>query len=378
MLDAGASDVLNAGRFEETVVHVAARLTRWREIEAATVAPCVQQRCVGSSRSWRSVLRRVAEAGLSGSMPVLVTGESGSGKEVVARLIHELDRRPDKRGLVTVDCTTIVRELSGSELFGHVKGAFTGAQNDRLGAFALANDGTLFLDEIGELSLPLQAELLRVVQEGTFKPVGSNAWSVGRFRLVAATHRNLERDVAEGRFRHDLYHRLAGWRISLPALRERIEDIPLLAQAFVREFATTTPPPALAPEVSDFLMSHAFPGNVRQLRSVVMRAMLRYPGSGPVTLGLIAPEDRPRPPPNEVLSWHRDLEGAAERAVVSGVPLKDITKQVSDCVIRLVVRNESGSLQRAAKRLGVTDRALQLRIAAQRPGLRAAKAREDA
>src|SRR5262249_13711979 len=191
------------------------------------------------------LLRGGAEAALRGLVPILLTGESGTGKEVIARLTHEFDRRPSKGGMVTVDCTTINRELSGSELFGHVRGAFTGAHSDREGACALADKGTLFLDEVGELPLPLQAELLRVVQEGKFKAVGSNVWRTTEFRLVAATHRDLEQDVAAGRFRHDLYHRLAGWRLTLPALRQRPEDIPVLAEFFVAQFAAGGAVPSL-------------------------------------------------------------------------------------------------------------------------------------
>src|SRR5262249_683962 len=148
-------------------------------------------------------------------------GESGTGKELIARLIHDLDSRPGKPPLVVVDCTTIVPGLSGSEFFGHERGAFTGAINTRDGAFALANGGTLFLDEIGELPQPMQAELLRVIQERKYKRVGSNAWQHTDFRLVSATNMDLESGVAKGAFRGDLYYRIAGWVCRTPPLRER-------------------------------------------------------------------------------------------------------------------------------------------------------------
>ncbi len=299
---------------------------------------------------------------------MLVTGETGTGKEVIARLLHHLTRRSEKAELVTVDCTTIVRELSGSELFGHVRGAFTGAHADRSGAFAAAHGGTLFLDEIGDLPLPLQAELLRVVQERTYKAVGSNVWNHTDFRLVAATHRDLGNDVSSGRFREDLYYRLVGFKIELPALRSRPEDILVLAEHFGREVSRHSPALELSPELKEFLTQHPFPGNVRQLRSLVERAVMRCTGPGPVTLGMVAPEDRQRSA-NGSSAWLRELDGVAQRALSRGVSMKDLGRLVDDAAIRCAIRCEDGSLQRAAKRLGVTDRALQLRIASERARL---------
>jgi transcriptional regulator with GAF, ATPase, and Fis domain len=247
-----------------------------------------------------------------------------------------------------------------------VRGAFTGALSDRLGAFALADGGTLFLDEIGELSLPLQAELLRVVQEGTFKAVGTNVWKRTRFRLIAATHRDILRDVADGRFRHDLYHRIAGWCIELPPLRDRVDDIQALADFFLAEFADECNVPSLSAEVLHYLSAHQYPGNVRQMRNILQRVMFRYPGSGPITLGLIAPEDRPKPVDGDSVSWILELEKTVERALASGVSLNELTRQAKECAMRVAVRHEAGNLQRAAKRLGVTDRTLQIRAASMR------------
>ncbi len=366
LLKAGAADVLAGEDPAATAGEIVARLIRWTEIDALLNQQFVRERCAGHGRLWRALLRRVIEAAVHGLVPILLIGESGTGKEVIAGLVHEFDRRPDKRALVTVDCTTINRDLSGSELFGHVRGAFTGAHTDREGACALADKGTLFLDEVGELPLPLQAELLRVVQERKFKAIGSNVWRTTEFRLIAATHRDLERDVAAGRFRHDLYHRLAGWSLALPALRDRPEDIPALAEFFLAQLASAATIPALRPEVTEFLVHHPFPGNVRQLRNMILRAMLRYPGTGPITLGLIAPEDRPQEPDNGRPNWCREMEMAAEHAVACGVSLKEIGRLAGECAVRLAVRRESGNLQRAARRLGVTDRALQLRVAARR------------
>ena len=191
---------------------------------------------------WRSALRDIVEVGYFSDVDVLISGESGTGKELAAQLIHTLDQRPGKQDLVVVDCTTIVPSLSGSELFGHERGAFTGAVAAREGAFALADGGTLLLDEVGELPQELQAELLRVVQEGTYKRVGSNRWQKTRFRLVCATNRDLEADCEAGTFRSDLFFRLAAARIRMPALRERAEDVACLAEHFLAAWDGEAPP----------------------------------------------------------------------------------------------------------------------------------------
>ena len=197
---------------------------------------------------WIQALEELIEAARFGHAPLLIHGESGTGKEMAARLVHTLDPRPDKGQLVVVDCTTIVPTLAGSELFGHAKGAFTGALSPRRGALALADGGTLFLDEIGELPLTLQSELLRVIQEGTYKPVGSDKWERTRFRLVTATNRDLAAMQSNGAFRADLYHRVSAIAVRLPALRERKDDIAVLARHFLAEHVAD-PSSRLAPAV---------------------------------------------------------------------------------------------------------------------------------
>ena len=180
-------------------------------------------------------MRELVEVGAFTNASVLIEGESGTGKELLAQLVHDLDLRRQKGDFVILDCAAITPELSGSEFFGHERGAFTGAVNARDGAFALANGGTLFLDEVGELPLTLQAQLLRVVQEHQFKRVGSNTWQRTEFRLVCATNRDLLAGVAEGRFRGDLYHRIAGWVCHVPPLRDRPEDILPLTTHFLSQ-----------------------------------------------------------------------------------------------------------------------------------------------
>ena len=219
---------------------------------------------VGKSARWRSVVRSVVEVAAFSQASVLITGESGTGKELVARLIHDLDRRRNKGEFVVVDCTTIVAELSGSELFGHERGAFTGAVSARDGAFAIANGGTLFLDEIGELPLPLQARLLRAVQEHTYKRVGSNTWHPTDFRLICATNRNLM--TPDGHFRADLYYRIAGWLCRTPPLRERKEDILHLARHFLAQLDAAKPALDSDEPVRRIPALARLPGNLRDLR----------------------------------------------------------------------------------------------------------------
>jgi transcriptional regulator with GAF, ATPase, and Fis domain len=307
---------------------------------------------------------------------MLVTGESGTGKELVARLIHTLDSRPRKANLVVLDCTTVVPELSGSEFFGHERGAYTGAVSSRDGAFALADGGTLFLDEVGELPLTLQSELLRVVQEHTYKRVGSNTWQKTEFRLVCASNRQLLEEKAQGRFRPDLYYRIANWTCHLPPLCERREDILPLANYFVGQLRAGERPPELGDAVQEFLVNREYPGNIRELRQIVSRMVYRHVGSGPITPGYIPEDQRPEPGRNG-LSWRdEEFERAIRRAVSMGATLREIGRFAEDTAVRIAVAEEGGSLQRAAGRLGVVDRTLQMRYAAWRRQESAGNGRE--
>lgn len=206
---------------------------------------------------------------------VLITGESGSGKEVIARTIHNSGDRKNK-SFVAINCTAIPEQLMESELFGHAKGSFTGATGDKKGLFEEANSGTLFLDEIGDLSLPLQAKLLRVLQDKEIRPVGSNQSKKVDVRIIAATHRDLKSMVKEGKFREDLFYRLNVIPIRVPALRERIDDIPLLVERFIQKFSSYSNSRAksITPDALGVLMAHNWPGNVRELENVIERAMV--------------------------------------------------------------------------------------------------------
>ena len=226
---------------------------------------------LGRSRKMRNVFA-ILERAAKGDSTVLVTGETGTGKEVVAEAIHRESARADSP-FVVVDCASIPANLIESELFGHVKGAYTHAMTDRTGAFVQADGGTIFLDEVGELPVDLQPRLLRVLETQTVKPVGSNAFRKVDVRIVAATNRDLEDMVRARRFRSDLFFRLAVIRVMLPPLRERLEDVPLLARHFAERYSEGGRKLAFTRDVVAGLISHHWPGNVRELRNVIHQAV---------------------------------------------------------------------------------------------------------
>lgn len=374
VLQAGATDVLIWADLPDPLAVIAARLQRWRAIDELMASPLVKDNLVGESKRWKLVISQMVEAARFTDTPLLLMGETGTGKELAARLIHTLDPKRSQYELVVLDCTTIVPDLSGSELFGHERGAFTGAIAARDGAFALANQGTLFLDEVGELPLGLQVQLLRVLQEHTYKRVGSNKWQATDFRLIGATNRDLAHEEANGSFRRDLYYRLASWVIRLPPLRERTEDILPLVRHFLRQALPGGEPPPLDGRLQEYFLQRAYPGNVRDLRNLVFRIAARHVGPGPITIGAIPPDERPTPEAG--VGAHRDLqmEQTVRRALTLGTNLKELKRMVEESAIRLVIDEEEGNLQRAARRLGVTDRLLQLRRAEQRQQLQASLA----
>lgn len=234
---------------------------------------------VGTSEKILDVLKMIEKVADSDST-VLIKGESGTGKELVAKAIHYNSSRANKR-LIPVNCGAIPSELLESELFGHVKGAFTGAISNRIGRFELADGGTLFLDEIGEMSPTLQVKLLRAIQERQFEPVGGTKTIEVNVRIVAATNIDLEKAVREGRFREDLYYRLNVIPINIPSLKERREDVPVLLHHFMNIFNKTKDKSitGISPEAADLLFHHTWPGNVRELENLVERiAILKGQG----------------------------------------------------------------------------------------------------
>ncbi|MGF6116471.1 transcriptional regulator with GAF, ATPase, and Fis domain [Janthinobacterium lividum] len=354
LMAAGALDVLLWPGGTVDAGQVLARLQRWQAVAQMLASSAVRQHLVGDSAAWTALLHQVVEMAAFSQASMLITGETGTGKDLLAQLIHRLG---NCRGDFTIlDCTTLSPELAGSELFGHERGAFTGAAAARDGAFALADGGVLFLDEVGELPLLLQAQLLRAIQERKYKRVGGNTWQPTQFRLVCATNRELEGEVARGAFRADLYYRIAGWRCQIPPLRARQDDILPLARHFLAELAQQPPPP-LDAAVREYLLLRDYPGNVRELRQTVTHIWHRHCGPGPITIGALPPEERLLAP-----HWpDQHFEAAVRRALAQGCTLSHITRCATDMAIRLVLADERGNNQRAAARLGVTDRALQLR-----------------
>jgi formate hydrogenlyase transcriptional activator len=229
---------------------------------------------VGRRGGLRSILAQV-EAVAPTNATILITGETGTGKEVIARAIHELSPRRS-RNLVKVNCAAMPAGLLESELFGHERGAFTGAINSHVGRFALADRGTLFLDEIGDMPLELQPKMLRVLQEREFEPVGSTRTTKVDVRIVAATHRDLRQMVQDGEFREDLYYRLNIFPISLPPLRERKSDIPELVTYFVEQFANSMDKfiETIPQETMSSILRHSWPGNIRELQNHVARGVI--------------------------------------------------------------------------------------------------------
>ncbi|SFK58947.1 sigma-54-dependent transcriptional regulator [Methylocapsa palsarum] len=363
LLQSGASDILTWSDAERAARQIKARIDRWFALDELMDQPMVSELVIAKSPTLRATLRDLVEVARFSEGNILLLGESGTGKEVAARLVHLLDPRANKRDLVVLDCASIVPELSGSEFFGHERGAFTGALTDRQGAFSLANGGTLFLDEVGELPLPLQAQLLRVIQERTFKRVGGNTWAKTAFRLVCATNRDLLDLVHRGAFRADLYYRIAGYVCRLPPLRERPEDIIPLAEHFLRLASPNRLPPTLDESVRDFLMQRDYPGNVRDLQQVVSQFVHRASADGSVTVGCVPAAQRPVVELDKSGWLDSCFEQPIHRAVLLGAALKEISRAAEDAAIRFVTNEEDGNLQRAARRLGVTDRALQLRRA---------------
>lgn len=244
-----------------------------KEIVIAESEETVLDELIGVSAVWRKVLQQI-DLVATANASVLITGESGTGKELVAKAIHKKSAR-NERPFVAVNCAAIAPELFESEFFGHIKGAFTGASRDRVGRFGLADGGTIFLDEVGEIPLSLQSKLLRVLQDGQYERVGEDRPRKVDVRVIAATNRELGNEVEAGRFRQDLFYRLSVFPIHLTPLRERLEDVPLLAEHFMRKMNwrdRSNAPVRLSEENVRALRNYHYPGNVRELENIIERA----------------------------------------------------------------------------------------------------------
>ena len=343
----GADDYIAKGRLQidELEMRISRALSP-RTLAPATV-PLRQQlstkfgleNIIGESPVMKEIFEVVQQVAPTRAT-VLLTGESGTGKEVIARAIHQLSPRA-RQPMVSVHCAALSPTLLESELFGHEKGAFTGAHERRVGRFEQAQGGTLFLDEIGEIDATLQVKLLRFLGERTFERVGSNKTLTADVRLVAATNKNLEEQVQAGKFREDLFFRLRVVEINLPPLRERAGDIPLLAQRFLREFASEN-----NKAVNDFttdalqlLMNHHWPGNVRELRTAIEHAVVLCRGEK-ISARDLPPSVRATRPGEAALSLRNDLT------------VKEAEKQL---IVR-ALKETDGNRTLAAKKIGMSRR----------------------
>ena len=326
-----------------------------RGMAIGTEAPGGIPTLIGKAPAMQEVFRAIGRLARS-SMTVLITGESGTGKELVARALHQHSPRAD-RPFVALNTSAIASELLESELFGHERGAFTGADARRIGRFEQADGGTLFLDEIGDMSPALQTRLLRVLAESEFYRVGGQTSVKVDVRVIAATNQDLARAVLEGRFREDLFHRLNVMRINTPPLRHRRQDIPLLLKHYLSEAAREleAPPKSLNADALEILESYDWPGNVRQLVNATRRLTVTAPG-GVITAQDIGEDLGGKSSARGALQeWIRGLEHWADQSLASRdpVPLLDVAvPEVERTLILAALRKAEGHRQVAAKLLG--------------------------
>jgi DNA-binding NtrC family response regulator len=313
-------------------------------------------RLIGSSAAMRkifSLIERVAQTEVN----VLITGESGTGKEEVAREIHARSR-VSSGPFVAVNCAAMPLELIESELFGHEKGAFTGAAGKRIGKFEAANDGSLFLDEIGDMGLETQAKVLRVIEDKHFQRLGSNETLVSNARIISATNQKLEKLAEQGKFREDLYYRLCVVQIELPPLRDRKPDIPALIESFTNRFslAYRSAPLAMSKEALKALLEYDWPGNIRQLKNSIERAVVLAENEQ-ITLDVL---------PQEILGKplkSREIEMSNDSIVIAvGDDFKDARKEFERKYIEKCLERSSGNITRAAAILGIHRQSLQQKI----------------
>jgi DNA-binding NtrC family response regulator len=323
---------------ERRVVAYVERLVTARSASASPSA----EGLVGRAPSFNAALSAVQRVAPS-MLPVLLLGESGTGKELFARAVQEASERASGP-FVVVDCSGLTETLFESELFGYEKGAFTGANARKKGLVETADGGTLFLDEMGDVPLAMQVKLLRLIESGTFRRVGSIETQQANFRLVAATHKPLQQMVADGRFRQDLYYRISAFPIHLPPLRERVADIPMLVDSFLQRGGSTKHRVSVEPEAMARLQAHDWPGNIRELRNVLDRARLFADD------GIVRAEHLWEP------------VGLAEgRAVHSVAPIRE---KDADTELKRLARDGQLTRLEMARKLGLSERTLYRRLKA--------------
>ncbi|EGN76105.1 response regulator with CheY-like receiver [Idiomarina sp. A28L] len=358
-LKQGADDFLTKPLDMEYLLHTVTKLLKHRRLTSVVAAIRTNKAVetyhgmLGKSRVMRVLYQQIEQVA-NADTPVLILGESGTGKELVARAIHtESERR--KAPFIAVNCAGIPSELMESEFFGHAAGAFTGAQKARSGLLKEAQGGTLLLDEIGEMPLELQAKLLRVLQEGTMRPVGTDQEVTVDVRIIAATHRDLEARVQAGSFREDLFYRLETLALSVPALRERGDDRELLAQNFLAELtAESEQQPVFSPQAMDCLYQYPFPGNVRELHNAVERAVTFCNGE------VIERSHLPERVQNNLAASVAELSSDSKSSNDSEAAAPELKplSEVQQDYVQYVLRETGGNKRKAAEILGVTRRTL--------------------
>tara|TARA_R110002073_G_scaffold336542_1_gene534900 strand:+ start:6810 stop:8186 length:1377 start_codon:yes stop_codon:yes gene_type:complete len=319
-----------------------------------TASPMSSSELTGSSAAMKTLREKIEKLARS-QAPVYISGESGSGKERVARLIHGLGARRE-RPFVPVNCGAIPSELMESEFFGHRKGSFTGAFEDRKGLFREADGGTLFLDEVADLPLHMQVKLLRAIQEKSVRPVGDSREHSVNIRILSATHKELPTEVAEGRFRQDLFYRINVIQAAVPSLRERPEDIPNLISLLIGKLCEQwqMPEPNISAAAQDALQRYAFPGNVRELENILERALTLADGSAIDIQHLQLPDNRAS------ASHGRTSNGEPRRP--DDLPLEDYLQDIEREEILSALEVTHWNRTAAAKRLGMTFRSLRYRL----------------
>jgi len=332
-----------------SIVESGARFSRLRlELDRARMqVDASSQMLVGTSVAMRNLRAAIARLAAQ-ELPILISGESGTGKELVARALHETGVHHE-RPFVALNCGAIPESLIDSELFGHAKGAFTGATADRAGVFVEADGGTLFLDEIGDMPLAVQTRLLRVLQEGEVRPIGSTGLRKINVRVIAATHVDLERAIEQGRFRLDLYYRLNVVELAVPPLRDRTDDIPLLSAHFLRKHGGAGAP-ALEAEALELMTKYLWPGNVRELENALMHALALHHGEsiGPAAL------------PFQIAPFAHSTQQLGMAGEDQMLPFSETKHQMiatfEQSYVTKVLRKSKGSVSEAARIAGL-DRA---------------------
>jgi two-component system nitrogen regulation response regulator GlnG len=358
---------LDLGQLKQ-VVEQALKISQLMHVPAAVDVPQqvadASDRLIGSGPAMQSICKQIGRIAPQ-NVNVLVLGKSGTGKELVARAIYFHSRR-NQGPFLAINCAAIPESLLESELFGHEKGAFTGAEHRRIGKFEQCNNGTIFLDEVGDMPLATQSKILRLLQDGQFQRVGGNETMSVDVRVVAATHQNLESMIETGRFRNDLYYRLRGVTLELPPLKERIEDLPELAHYFLFRFNRQlgTMVQSISPEVLEFFEAYSWPGNIRELQSVIREALIA--STGPTLLPEFLPtvirreaddparETTPSTAPDDA-NWE-SIEQYVQNAIEAGN--RDIYRRAlqlfDNLLVNEVMLRTQGNQSLAAEILGIS------------------------